>query len=53
MPEQYRDVGKNQAGSLVKFKSDLVGEQTWQGQIIRTEGALSMKVHSNCILLRK
>ena len=40
LPEQYRDGSKNQAGSLVKFKSDLVGEQTWQGQIIRTEGAI-------------
>ena len=40
LPEQYRDGAKNQAGSLVKFSSDLVGEQTWQGQLARTEGAI-------------
>ncbi|WP_413401298.1 efflux RND transporter periplasmic adaptor subunit [Pseudoalteromonas sp. KJ71-7] len=40
LPEQYRDSAKNQAGSLVKFSSDLVGEQTWQGQLARTEGAI-------------
>ena len=40
LPDQYRDGPKNQAGSLVKFSSDLVGEQTWQGQLARTEGAI-------------
>jgi RND family efflux transporter MFP subunit len=40
LPEQYRNGAKNQAGSLVKFSSDLVGEQTWQGQLARTEGAI-------------
>ena len=40
LPEQYRDGAKNQAGSIVKFTSDLVGEQTWQGQLARTEGAI-------------
>lgn len=40
LPEQYRDGAKNQVGSLVKFSSDLVGEQTWQGQLARTEGAI-------------
>ncbi len=40
LPEQYRDGAKNQAGSLVKFSSDLVGEQIWQGQLARTEGAI-------------
>lgn len=40
LPEQYRDGAKNQAGSVIKFSSDLVGEQTWQGQLARTEGAI-------------
>ncbi|MBH0058597.1 efflux RND transporter periplasmic adaptor subunit [Pseudoalteromonas sp. SWXJZ94C] len=40
LPERYRDGEKNQAGSVVKFTSDLVGEQTWQGQLSRTEGAI-------------
>ncbi|WP_282130487.1 efflux RND transporter periplasmic adaptor subunit [Pseudoalteromonas aliena] len=40
LPEQYRDGAKNQAGSIVQFTSDLVGEQTWQGQLARTEGAI-------------
>jgi len=40
LPEQYRDGAKNQAGSLVEFTSDLVGEQQWQGQLTRTEGAI-------------
>ncbi|WP_133493637.1 efflux RND transporter periplasmic adaptor subunit, partial [Alcanivorax sp. 24] len=40
LPEQFRDGAKNSAGSLVKFSSDLVGKQQWQGQVIRTEGAI-------------
>ena len=40
LPEQYRDGAKNQGGSVVQFRSDLVGEQTWQGQLSRTEGAI-------------
>jgi membrane fusion protein, multidrug efflux system len=40
LPEQYRDGAKNQAGSVVKFSSSLVGEQVWQGQLARTEGAI-------------
>jgi RND family efflux transporter MFP subunit len=40
LPEQFRDGAKNSAGSLVKFSSDLVGKQYWQGQVIRTEGAI-------------
>ena len=40
LPEQYRDGAKNQAGSVVKFSSDLVGEQIWQGELARTEGAI-------------
>jgi len=40
LPEQYRDGAKNQRGSVVNFTSDLIGEQQWQGQLIRTEGAI-------------
>lgn len=40
LPEQYRDGAKNQRGSTVNFTSDLIGEQQWQGQLIRTEGAI-------------
>ena len=40
LPEQFRDGAKNSAGSLVEFSSDLVGKQHWQGQVIRTEGAI-------------
>ncbi|MDX1360650.1 MAG: efflux RND transporter periplasmic adaptor subunit, partial [Pseudoalteromonas tetraodonis] len=40
LPEQYRDGAKNQRGSAVNFTSDLIGEQQWQGQLIRTEGAI-------------
>ncbi|MEM0514861.1 efflux RND transporter periplasmic adaptor subunit [Pseudoalteromonas sp. YIC-827] len=40
LPEQFRDGAKNSAGSLVNFSSDLVGKQQWQGQVIRTEGAI-------------
>ncbi|WP_348709259.1 efflux RND transporter periplasmic adaptor subunit [uncultured Pseudoalteromonas sp.] len=40
LPEQFRDGAKNSAGSLVKFSSDLVGKQHWQGQVVRTEGAI-------------
>lgn len=40
LPEQYRDGAKNLSGSVVNFTSDLIGEQQWQGQLIRTEGAI-------------
>ncbi len=40
LPEQFRDGAKNSAGSLVEFSSNLVGKQHWQGQVIRTEGAI-------------
>ena len=40
LPEQYLDGAKNQRGSAVNFTSDLIGEQQWQGQLIRTEGAI-------------
>ncbi|WP_404340825.1 efflux RND transporter periplasmic adaptor subunit [Pseudoalteromonas mariniglutinosa] len=40
LPEQYRDGVKNQTGSKVYFSSDLIGAQQWQGQLVRTEGAI-------------
>ena len=40
LPEQYRDGQKNALGSAVHFTSDLVGKQSWLGQISRTEGAI-------------
>ncbi|MDN3376910.1 MULTISPECIES: efflux RND transporter periplasmic adaptor subunit [unclassified Pseudoalteromonas] len=40
LPEQFRDGVSNEQGSPVVFRSDLVGSQQWQGQIVRTEGAI-------------
>lgn len=40
LPEQFRDGVTNKVGSDVEFSSDLVGVQKWQGQVIRTEGAI-------------
>jgi RND family efflux transporter MFP subunit len=40
LPEQYRDAGAVLLGSKVLFHSDLVGEQNWQGNLVRTEGAI-------------
>lgn len=40
LPEQFRDVGNSELGSEVKFHSDLVGQQTWMGNLVRTEGAI-------------
>lgn len=40
LPEQYRNTEKVASGSPVSFTSDLLGKQQWQGQIIRTEGAI-------------
>lgn len=40
LPEQFRDGMTNKSGSDVEFSSDLVGVQSWQGQVIRTEGAI-------------
>jgi RND family efflux transporter MFP subunit len=39
LPEQFRDASLDE-GSAVEFRSDLVGEQYWQGKIVRTEGAI-------------
>ncbi len=37
LPENFRDGEKNPE---VSFRSDLIGEQYWQGKIVRTEGAI-------------
>jgi RND family efflux transporter MFP subunit len=40
LPEQFRDVGTIELGSKVIFQSDLVGQQSWLGNLVRTEGAI-------------
>ena len=40
LPENFRDGEKNPEGAEVSFRSDLIGEQYWQGKIVRTEGAI-------------
>jgi RND family efflux transporter MFP subunit len=40
LPEEYPHSEKEGLGSLVTFTSNLIGQQRWQGQIIRTEGAI-------------
>jgi len=40
LPEQYRHSDKEVVGSSVTLTSNLIGEQHWQGQIVRTEGAI-------------
>ena len=40
LPEQFRNAGLAPIGSKVLFHSDLVGEQNWQGNLVRTEGAI-------------
>jgi len=40
LPEEYRSSNKKQKGPSVKFTSDLIGKQHWQGEIVRTEGAI-------------
>lgn len=40
LPENFRDGEKNPAGAKVHFHSNLIGEQDWQGRIVRTEGAI-------------
>lgn len=39
-PEQYRHSDSEVSGSKVTLTSNLIGQQTWQGQIVRTEGAI-------------
>jgi len=40
LPEQYRHSSNEVAGSKVTLTSNLIGQQVWQGQIVRTEGAI-------------
>jgi len=40
LPEEYRDIGEQGTKNNVKLTSDLMGEQSWKGKIIRTESAI-------------
>lgn len=40
LPEEYRDIGAQGGKNDVLISSDLMGEQSWQGKIIRTESAI-------------
>jgi RND family efflux transporter MFP subunit len=40
LPEEYRDIGEQGSKNDVKLTSDLMGPQSWQGKIIRTESAI-------------
>jgi RND family efflux transporter MFP subunit len=40
LPENFRDGEKNPEGAIVSFHSNLIGEQDWQGKVVRTEGAI-------------
>lgn len=40
LPEEYRDSEGKSNKVPVVFESDLIGEQTWQGEVVRTEGAI-------------
>lgn len=40
LPENFRDGSNNSQGASVNFRSDLIGEQHWKGEIVRTEGAI-------------
>lgn len=41
LPEIYQSGEKTNQNSQVTFNSDLIGEQTWQGKLVRTEGAIN------------
>lgn len=41
LPEVYQSGEKTNQNSIVTFNSDLIGEQTWQGTLVRTEGAIN------------
>lgn len=41
LPEQYRDFDVAAKHGKVEFYSDLIGEQQWQGELLRTEGAIN------------
>jgi RND family efflux transporter MFP subunit len=40
LPEEYRNNAVAPQPLAVTFKSDLIGEQSWQGEVVRTEGAI-------------
>ena len=40
LPEQYRHSSDSEKGSKVTLSSNLIGQQQWQGQVVRTEGAI-------------
>jgi RND family efflux transporter MFP subunit len=40
LPEVYRDIGEHGRKNDVKLTSDLIGHQSWNGKIIRTESAI-------------
>ncbi|WP_328698881.1 efflux RND transporter periplasmic adaptor subunit [Colwellia sp. 20A7] len=40
LPEEYRSVRNRIQGPSVEITSDLIGKQSWQGEIVRTEGAI-------------
>ena len=40
LPEEYRNSDGAHKSLPVSFQSDLIGEQSWQGEVIRTEGAI-------------
>jgi len=40
LPEEYRDSNKTVQGTMVQLTSTLIGQQQWQGEIARTEGAV-------------
>jgi len=40
LPEEYRDIGEQGNKNDVKLTSDLMGPQSWNGVIIRTESAI-------------
>jgi len=41
LPEEFRDGSSSAPHSPVIFYSDLMGEQQWQGELLRTEGAIN------------
>ena len=50
LPEEYRTSEKNIQGPSVNITSDLIGQQHWQGQIVRTEGAIDENSQQLCIV---
>lgn len=40
LPEEYRHSNKEVLGSSVTLRSNLIGQQRWQGKVVRTEGAI-------------